>query len=104
VEQERQSILEQAKTQSEKEIATRLAAAKAEWESNQTPTHLAGDDKVSKMNMFELIDNFKGIFIDLNNIIFYGVVVRAPDSGPRGPRFESRSRRIFHDLGKVSEY
>jgi hypothetical protein len=34
----------------------------------------------------------------------YGIVVRAPDFGPRGPRFESRVRRIFHDLGKVSEY
>jgi hypothetical protein len=33
----------------------------------------------------------------------YGVVVRAPDSGPRGPRFETRARRIFHDLGKVSD-
>jgi hypothetical protein len=32
----------------------------------------------------------------------YGIVVRAPDSGPRDPRFESRARRIFHDLGKVS--
>jgi hypothetical protein len=34
----------------------------------------------------------------------YGIVVRAPDSGLRGCRFESRTRRIFHDLGKVSEY
>jgi hypothetical protein len=25
----------------------------------------------------------------------YGVVVRAPDFGPRGPRFETRARRIF---------
>jgi hypothetical protein len=33
-----------------------------------------------------------------------GVVIRAPDSGPRGPRSESRAWRIFHDLGKVSEY
>jgi hypothetical protein len=34
----------------------------------------------------------------------YGIVVRAPDFGPRGPRFETRARRIFHDLGKVSKY
>jgi hypothetical protein len=34
----------------------------------------------------------------------YGIVVRAPDSRPRDPRFESRAWRIFHDLGKVSEY
>jgi hypothetical protein len=35
----------------------------------------------------------------------YGaVVVRAPDFGPRGPRFETLARRIFHDLGKVSDY
>jgi hypothetical protein len=34
----------------------------------------------------------------------YGVVVRAPDFGPRDPRFESRARWILHDLGKVSEY
>jgi hypothetical protein len=34
----------------------------------------------------------------------YGIVVRAPDSGPKGPWFKSRARRIFHDFGKVSEY
>jgi hypothetical protein len=34
----------------------------------------------------------------------YDIVVRAPDSRPRCPRFESRAWRIFHDLGKVSEY
>jgi hypothetical protein len=34
----------------------------------------------------------------------YGVVIRAPDFGSRGPRFEIRARRIFHDLGKVSKY
>jgi hypothetical protein len=27
-------------------------------------------------------------------------VVRAPDSGPRGPRFKSWARQIFHDLEK----
>jgi hypothetical protein len=33
----------------------------------------------------------------------YGIVIRAPDSGPRGSsRFETRARRIFHYLGKVS--
>jgi hypothetical protein len=37
-------------------------------------------------------------------IQLYGIVVRVPDSGLRGPRFESRTRRIFHDLGKVFEY
>jgi hypothetical protein len=34
----------------------------------------------------------------------YGIVVRAPDLGQRGPRFETRARPIFHDLGKVSDY
>jgi hypothetical protein len=34
----------------------------------------------------------------------YGIVIRAPDSGPRGPLFESWARRIFHDLGNVFEY
>jgi hypothetical protein len=33
----------------------------------------------------------------------YDVVDRAPDFGPRGPRFEIRARRIFHDLRKVSD-
>jgi hypothetical protein len=34
----------------------------------------------------------------------YGVVVRAPDFSPRGPRFETGARWIFYDLGKVSEF
>jgi hypothetical protein len=34
----------------------------------------------------------------------YDILVRTPDFGPRGPRFETQARRIFHDLGKVSEY
>jgi hypothetical protein len=29
---------------------------------------------------------------------------RTPDFGPRGPRFETREGRTFHDLEKVSEY
>jgi hypothetical protein len=41
----------------------------------------------------------KGVLIQL-----YGIVVRAADSGPRGPRFESQARWIFRDLEKVSEY
>jgi hypothetical protein len=31
------------------------------------------------------------------------IVVRAPDFGPRCPRFEIGARQNFHDLGNVSE-
>jgi hypothetical protein len=34
----------------------------------------------------------------------YGIVVRVPDFGPKGPRFETRAWRIFHELRKVPEY
>ncbi|KAF4532957.1 hypothetical protein B566_EDAN000645 [Ephemera danica] len=46
VEQERQVILEDARRETEKKIEERLASAKAEWETTQTPVQLVGDDKL----------------------------------------------------------
>jgi hypothetical protein len=37
---------------------------------------------------------------DILSIQLYGVVVRAPDSRPRGPRFESPNTADFSRLGK----
>jgi hypothetical protein len=48
--------------------------------------------------MCELVYESLEIKCDGCDTQLYGVVVRAPDFGLRGPRFESRARRIFHDL------
>jgi hypothetical protein len=41
---------------------------------------------------------------DSSTLASFNATQLAPDFGPRGPRFETRAWRIFHDLGKVSEY
>jgi hypothetical protein len=42
--------------------------------------------------------NYSCSDIKTSSTQLYGVVVRAPDFGLRGPRFKSRAWRIFHDL------
>jgi hypothetical protein len=51
-----------------------------------------------------IIKTWNKLTVLITKTQLYGIVVRASDSGPRGPRFESQARRIFHELGKVSEY
>jgi hypothetical protein len=51
-------------------------------------------------NMFS--QNFQ--FWYIIGVQLYGIVVGAPDFGPKAAWFETRAWRIFHDLGKVSEY
>jgi hypothetical protein len=55
----------------------------------------------TKETISPVLQHFCGHLPESLNAALYGIVVRAPDFGLRGPRFETQAPKIFLDLRKV---